>query len=395
MSLRPMRVCMVAPSVKIPEPLAQSVHQFQFARNLVRMGIEVHLVCRRDDALPAQEEGIAYHRVFSRDIPFNRLFFTRSAKGKVRDMLRRHDIDIVHDRGYLFGGAGIAIARKTGKPTVLQIDDDWIRTEALTSRIAATRFYQQMALRWCKRNVREADFAFAVSESLRRVAIERWGAKPRTVEVIPNGVDLDLFNPSAEPFGIRESLRAGDDPIVCFVGALGPWHGVDQLLRAFAAALRRRPEMRLLVVGGAKEYEVGHLLTEAKNLGVADRVRFLGRLGHEQIPRILVECDVAVAPYPPTDYGFSPLKVFEYMGCGLPVVVSDVPSTREIVRHGEDGLLVKAGDPNELAEAILSVVDDPELAARLGRGALWTAKGFSWRESTEKLARLYQKALGG
>ncbi|MCK4455234.1 MAG: glycosyltransferase, partial [Thermoplasmata archaeon] len=119
-----MRVCMVAPSVKIPEPLAQSVHQFEFAKNLVEMGIEVHLICRRDENSPSQETGITYHRVFSKDVPLSRLFFTRNAKSKVKTLLREHEFDIVHDRGYLFGGSGIAIARKAGIPTVLQIDDD-------------------------------------------------------------------------------------------------------------------------------------------------------------------------------------------------------------------------------------------------------------------------------
>ena len=70
-----MRICMVAPSVKIPEALAQSVHQQEFAKNLVDMGVEVHLICRRDEGRPTQEDGIFFHRVFSADIPLKRPFF--------------------------------------------------------------------------------------------------------------------------------------------------------------------------------------------------------------------------------------------------------------------------------------------------------------------------------
>ena len=390
-----MRVCMVAPSVKIPEPLAQSVHQFEFAKNLVEMGIEVHLICRRDDNRPSHETGITYHRVFSKDVPLSRLFFTRNAKSKVTTLLREHKFDIVHDRGYLFGGSGISIARKAGIPTVLQIDDDWIRTEALASRIAATRLYRGMALWWCQRTLRRANHAFTVSESLRRVAIDEWGADASRIDVIPNGVDLDLFSPGVEPFGIRDRLNAGGDSIVCFVGALGPWHGVDQLLRAFPIALAKQANMRLLLVGGAKEYEIGHLIAQTESLGITDRVSFLGRVEHKEIPRILVESDVAVAPYAHVDYGFSPLKIFEYMACGLPVITSDVPSTREIIRHAENGLLVKAGDPNGLAQAILSVLGDSDLAARLRAGALESAQDYSWRRSTERLVELYHKALRG
>jgi glycosyltransferase involved in cell wall biosynthesis len=313
----------------------------------------------------------------------------------VRKLLREGGFDIVHDRGYLFGGSGIAVARRSGMPTVLQIDDDWIRTEALASRIAATRLYQQMALRWCQRILQRANHAFTVSESLKRIAVDRWGADANKIEVIPNGVDLELFSPQAKPLGIRDMLDAGNDPIVTFVGALGPWHGVDQLLRAFAVVLSSRADARLLLVGGAKEYEIDHLKAQAERLGIADRVRFHGRVEHDDIPRVLVECDVAVAPYPSADYGFSPLKIFEYMGCGLPVIVSDVPSTREIVHHAENGLLVEAGNPKELAKSILSVLGDSELTARLREGALESAQDFSWQKSTEKLAQLYRKVLRG
>lgn len=390
-----MRICMVAPSVKIPEPLAQSVHQFQFARNLVRMGIEVHLICRRDEDRPTHESGIYYHRIFSKELPLKRLIFTRSAKRKVGSLLLDQKFDIVHDRGYLFGGSGISAARKAGIPAILQIDDDWVRTEALVSRIAASRPYQEMALKWCSRTLEKVSLAFTVSESLRRVVIEDWGSDAKKVHVIPNGVDIDLFNPEAKPFGIRDKFNAREDGIVCFVGALGPWHGIDQLLRAFSVALDKHANLRLVLVGGAREYEIGHLKSQAEGLGIAKRVHFLGRIVHRQIPGVLVESDVAVAPYPEADFGFSPLKIFEYMACGLPVIASDVPSTREIVDKGVNGLLVKPDDMKELADAIVCVLEDPSLAMGLKKEALKAVQNFSWEKSTEKLVELYRQALAG
>lgn len=389
-----MRVCMVAPSVKIPEPLAQSIHQSQIARNLVKRGIEVHLVCRRDRGQPSQESGIFFHRVFSGELPFKRLIFTRSAKRRVKTLIRDQEFDLIHDRGYLFGGSGISVAHRSGIPTVLQIDDDWIKTEALVSRIAASGIYQEMALRWCRRTLQKAALVFAVSESLRNTAIGNWGADPGKVHVIPNGVDLDLFNPEASSFGIRERLDARDDRIVCFVGALGPWHGIDQLLGAFSQALKERDDLRLIVVGSAREYSTSHLKNQTVRLGVAGRVHFLGRLEHHQIPRVLVDSDVAVAPYPEADFGFSPLKILEYMACGVPTIVSDTPSTREIVNDGVNGLLVKAGDTHELAKALLRVLDEPDLGTRLRKGALEAAKSFSWDSSTKKLVELYKHAAG-
>jgi len=385
---------MVAPSVKIPEPLAQSVHQSEFAKNLVKSGIEVHLVCRRDKDRPSQESGIFYHRVFSGELPFKRLIFTRSAKRKVKTLLGNQEFDLVHDRGYLFGGSGISVAHRKGIPTILQIDDDWIKTEALVSRIAGSRIYQEMASGWCHRTLEKASLAFAVSESLRNVAIENWGADPRKVHVIPNGVDLELFNPEARSFGVRERFNAHDDRIICFVGALGPWHGIDQLVSAFSQALKERDSLRLIVVGSAKEYSISHLRNQTRLLAINDRVHFLGRLEHDQIPGVLVDSDVAVAPYPEADFGFSPLKVFEYMACGVPTVVSDTPSTREIIIDGENGLLVKAGDTHELAETLVSLVDEPDLAMRLRKGALEAVKSFSWENSTKKLIGLYKQVVG-
>lgn len=389
-----MRVCMVAPSVKIPEPLAQSIHQSEFAKNLVRRGIEVHLVCRRDRSQPSQESGIFFHGVFSGELPFKRLIFTHSARRRVKALIREQDIDLIHDRGYLFGGSGISVAHRMGIPTILQIDDDWIKTEALVSRIAASKMHQEMALRWCRRTLQKAALAFAVSESLRNVAIKSWGADPRRIHVIPNGVDLDLFSPKATSFGLRERLGAQDERIICFVGALGPWHGIDLLLTAFAQALKKRGNLRLVVVGSAKEYSIGHLRNQTLQLGIAGRVHFLGRLEHHQIPGVLVDSDVAVAPYPEADFGFSPLKIFEYMACGVPAIVSDTPSTREIVSDGENGLLVRPGDAHGLAEALVRVLDDPDLTEILRKGALEAAKSFSWENSTEKLIGLYKHVAG-
>ncbi len=101
-----MKILMAAPAIMIPESIAQSVHQQQFAKNLVEMGHDLHIVCRRPPGMEDVEGGVTYHRVMSEDFPLKRIVFTLDAVRQMRRLLDREDFDVIHDRGYLFGQLG-------------------------------------------------------------------------------------------------------------------------------------------------------------------------------------------------------------------------------------------------------------------------------------------------
>jgi len=388
-----MKILMAAPAIMIPESIAQSVHQQQFAKNLVEMGHDLHILCRRPREKEEEEGRVTYHRVMSEEFPLKRIVFTLDAIRQLRKLVDRENFDIIHDRGYLFGAVGTKVALEKRIPSVLQIDDDWVETEAMASRITSTPFYKMSALAWCKSLMKKAKVMFSVSETLRRLVAKRWEADMERISVVPNGVELEIFRPNATPFGVRSELGLEDKKIVCFVGALGPWHGLENLIQSMPCVLEDVPHAEFVLVGAMKEFGTSHMMKMAKEYGVSDKLHLLGRKRPEEIPRILVESDVAVAPYPARDFGFSPLKLFEYAACGVPIVCSDLPSTREIIEDGRNGLLVPPEDKHQLAEAITRILIDMRLAKRLSVEGLRKVKSFSWKESTKKLEGVYKRAL--
>jgi glycosyltransferase involved in cell wall biosynthesis len=172
-----------------------------------------------------------------------------------------------------------------------------------------------------------------------------------------------------------------DGETVVYAGQLYPWKGVDTLVRALALL----PRARLKIVGGlaADDPHAGRLRDLAAELGVLGRVHFRGFVPHAQVGAELAGAAVAVVPLPDNPmsrYFTSPLKLYEYMAAGLPIVASDLPSLREVLQHEQNALLVRPDDPAALAEAIGRLLADPALGERLRRQAHAAVQRWTWSE---------------
>ena len=159
-----------------------------------------------------------------------------------------------------------------------------------------------------------ASHLITVSEKLSSY-VQQLGAAPENIHLVPNGVNLERFAP------VRRTSSGSAPFTVGFVGSLKPWHDLEALVEAFRALYESDPECRLLIVGdGPGRASLAEELADSK-LGRA--VRLQGAVRPSRVPSLLGLMDVAVAPYPDlSDFYFSPLKVYEYMAAGLPVVTS-------------------------------------------------------------------------
>jgi glycosyltransferase involved in cell wall biosynthesis len=177
-------------------------------------------------------------------------------------------------------------------------------------------------------------------------------------------------------------------PVVVYAGHLYAWKGVDVLLDA----LRELGDVRGLIVGGhEKEPDLARLREQAARLGISDRVTFTGLVAPPDVAGHLRAGSVLVLPNPASAISTrftSPLKLFEYMAAGRPIVASDLPSIREVLRHEQNALLVEPGDAAALAAGVRRLLDDRPLADRLAQAAVTDVASYSWDRRAERLETL-------
>jgi glycosyltransferase involved in cell wall biosynthesis len=209
-----------------------------------------------------------------------------------------------------------------------------------------------------------------------RLLTERHAVSPGRIEIIPGGVDL----PPASPATPRR-----DPETVLFVGRLSPQKNLPMLLDSLRVLKERGRPSRLRVVGDGEER--ARLAERARAAGVADRVAFVGRLEGESLAAELRAATVLALPSERESFG---LVLVEAMSHALPVVATDVPGVREVVRHGETGLLARP-DATAFADALERVLASPALRERLVAGGLDAAAAWDWRRIIPRYLELYAR----
>jgi len=170
-----------------------------------------------------------------------------------------------------------------------------------------------------------------------------------------------------------------------YVGQLYPWKGVDLAVRALSEV----PGAELTIVGGLPDVEPAeHLKRLVGELGLTERVHFVGLKPYAEVAGLLEQADVALLPLADGIVArcfTSPLKLFDYLAAGLPIVAVDYPTLREVLRDGVNGLLAPPNDSSAFAAAIRRVLDNPDLAAKLGAQARRDAARYTWEARAEKI----------
>jgi glycosyltransferase involved in cell wall biosynthesis len=259
------------------------------------------------------------------------------------------------------------------------------------------------AQRWLLQRIvqRPALRLVVVLTSFIKEALVQIGCPAEKILVLPDAVDLSLFKdlPAQEECRGRLGLPL-NRPIVGYIGrfrTLEMEKGIPELIEAVAHLPSANGGEPLLVcVGGPKE-AVSSYLSLARRLNLAkQRLRFIDQVPNTEVPYWIRAFDIAVAPFPETNhyaYFMSPLKVFEYMAAGVPVVASDLPSIREVLTDRENALLVSPGDPKLLSHGIAEMLKDPALGQTLAQRALQDIREYTWEERASKILRHVKESL--
>lgn len=266
--------------------------------------------------------------------------------------------DLIYERYSLWSYSGMEYAREKGIPSILEVNAPLIEEQAKHRGLVDREGAECVA----KRAFAAASKIVAVSSQVKDYLTNYVSSEK--IQVIANGVNRDRFSLPLIP----SVPIAPQTFVVGFVGSLKPWHGLSILTDAFARLHRRVPQARLLIVGDGPER--ASLEADLSARGLQSAVQLTGAVTSKEIPGLLASMSVAVAPYPDrADFYFSPLKVYEYMAAGLPVVTSRIGQLAELIENGTNGILCPPGDAVALATALEQLWRSPELCTRLGNAA--------------------------
>lgn len=372
--------------VRIPGEKGASLHLQAITTALARGGHDVMLIgvaghgpppegvrCLLQPH-PGRSEGLARE--------LRKIDFVDRLTAVAREPLADFAPDVIYERLSLFGTAGQDLAHAIGARHVLEVNSLSVEEERRWRELRLA----DVAQRRQGQVLKGADLRVAVSEEL--AAQIRRLAPERPTRVVPNGVDAEAFRglPGRREARARFGL-APDAHLLGFVGSLRPWHGLEIAIEALGAI----PSGELVVAGDGPVR--GRLEELADERGVADRVRWLGRVHHERIPALLAALDVALLPYPAIDgFSFSPLKLYEYLAAGVPVVASDIGQVRSVLDGGRLGQLVAPGDPAALAQGVENTLSAPVRARSLAASAREpTLEAHSWDQRARQLVRLFEE----
>lgn len=391
-AMRSLRILYTALDQTVPGTLGGSVHVESVATGLAALGHEVHTAVQKGSSGSYRSSGssgsgkVVWHDAAP---PLGRAELRWLARGRVEALAREMRADVIMERYYNFGGEGVIAAHRIGIPAVLEVNAPVIDAPGSRKRTFDRALLFEPMRRWRDRLCRLTRLFVTPSADI----LPSWVDQSAVLE-IEWGADVDRFRPDAAgdpPYATR------DTRIVCaFAGAFRAWHGAEHLSAALA---------RLHAAGDARF--AGVFLGDGPERAAAERaaqgvpaMQFTGRIAHDRMPAALARAHMGVAPFdpgrhPPLQLGFywSPLKVFEYMASGLPVVAPALPRLTGLVEHNREGVLYDPADPVGLDRAIQSLAD-PAVRARLGAAARARAvRDYSWDAHCRKLSARLQEIV--
>jgi glycosyltransferase involved in cell wall biosynthesis len=300
--------------------------------------------------------------------------------------IRRFRPDVIYERYNLYFPSGLWARRRFRVPLMLEVNAPLFEERRRFGGIALPRLAQ-----WSERFAwRQADLVLPVTEVLAG-RVQAMGVPRERIHVIPNGINERAFAGLPDRDAAKRGLGLAGRFVLGFVGFMRDWHGLDRVLRFMQE--QSREDLHALFVGDGPDR--GRLTRIAAELGLSSRLTITGVVQREAVPAAIAAFDVALQPAV-VEYA-SPLKLFEYLYVGLPIVAPDSPNIREVLSDGDNGLLFDPGDDASFRGALGRLLADEALRLRLAARARETVRlrDLTWAGNARRVTRLAQSLGGG
>ena len=370
--------------------IARVVHDL--SHRLIKDGHDVTVVTYRDGNVPYEENdnGVKVYRVDNFMIQPNnfidwimQLNFNMVAKsGEI--IAKEGNFDVIHAHDWLVAYAAKTLKYAYNTPIVSTIH----ATEA--GRNSGIRGEQQKYINDTEWMLTYESSEVIVNSNYMKNELQRlFGLPFEKINVVPNGVDLTIFDNVEKDYDFRRQYAMDNEKIILFVGRLVYEKGVQHLIGAMPKILNNYHDAKLIIAG--KGPMLDELRNEVNSLGLGNKVYFTGYLNSKQVKKMYRVADIAVFPSTYEPFG---IVALEAMLSENPVVVSDIGGLNEIVEHGVNGMKSYAGNSNSIADSILTLLFDHKLCDTIVKNAKQKVKAqYNWTKIAQDTHFTYQKAI--
>ena len=376
------------------------------ARTLLKVGHEVFLLSLRKEDL-SDEEVVDGIKVIRHQLPRKRplpirawnyfrlqLFFIHPLWTRVvEDTIKKYQIEALHVHDLPSVTVGLNVARKFNLPLVADLHENYPEDVRVSPMTWKGNLVKPITIKLWKQTekycVRQANRIITVVDEAKEHYVHDYGVSPQKVTVVMNAEDLDYFC----SLPVKEEIVSKYQPYVtiAYIGGFGHHRGIQTTISAMPKIMLEIPRSKLLLIGsGNNEDELRQL---ARKEGVEEAVEFVGWQPFTLVPSYIAASQVCLVPHIASGFTDTtvPHKIFQYMAMGKPVITSSAKPLARIIKETGAGIVYPSGDAATLAETVIRIYQDEELAAKLRQAAkIAVTTKYNWQREEEKLITLYQ-----
>ena len=399
------RLLYVASSSIMYQTTGYTVRTHELLKELIRQGINVLCVTQPDSSFTRKDVSMRKESVID-GVPYCVLSGPHHRKISLKEYLEQFSqilektirdfapVAVQAASNYETGLPALLAARSCGLPFAYEVRgfEEYTAASYIQNFEDSDRFLLDKRLETYTSTYADAVFTLnaSMSEELKNRGIEE-----RKIHLLPNAINLEEIHRIERESALRTQLGfSTNDFVIGFIGSVVKYEGLDDLLSALATLLPEHACFKLLIIGTGNALE--ELKLQAEKLEISQHVKFIDSVPHADVAHYYAQMDAAVLPRKPEHVGqlVSPLKVYEIMAYGVPLIVSDVKAMAEMVEKDHTALLFESGNYNDLAKKLYYLFSHSEVAKELRENALHSLVQKSWKQSANAIMTVYRNLPG-